>query len=147
MVDERVLTKNGKFYELFQKYKLFEGEICIGKDGEYAVEITGENGFERLPVRRKNLQTALTGDIVEVSIIEFAQTNEKEAIVEKVVKRAKHKIVGKLELSAKGDGYAFVLPDDRKFRKDIYVPKSSLKNAKHGDKVVCEIVNWEYQDI
>jgi len=147
LVDERILTKNGKYYELFQKYKSFEGTVVINKDGEYAVEITTEKGSERLIVRKKNLQTALTGDVVEVSVIEFAQTNEREAIVEKIVDRAKHKIVGKLQMSVKGDGYAFVLPDDRKFRKDIYVPKNSLKNAVNGDKVVCEIVSWEYQDI
>ena len=147
LVDERILTKNGKYYELYQKYKMFEGTVCIDKDGEYAVEIKNDDGFERLPIRRKNLQTALVGDVVEVSVIEFAQTSQKEAIVEKIIDRAKHKIVGKLEMSPKGDGYAFVLPDDRKFRKDIYVPKDKLKGAKNGDKVVCEIINWEYQDI
>ncbi len=147
LIDENLLVKNGKYYELFQKHRFYEGTIVIDKDGEYAVEITSDTGFERLIVRKKNLQTALTEDIVEVSIIEYAQNNEREAIVEKIIKRAKHRIVGKLEISSKGDGYGFVLPDDRKFRKDIYVPKDSIKNAVSGDKVVCEIVSWEYQDI
>jgi len=89
----------------------------------------------------------LLGDIVQVSIIEYAHRDEREAIVENIIKRARHTIVGKLEFSSKGKDYAFVIPDDKKFRKDIFVPKNSLKNASNGDKVVCEIVNWEYQDL
>jgi ribonuclease R len=52
-----------------------------------------------------------------------------------------------LQFSARGVDYAFVIPDDKKFRKDIFIPKSSLKGAENGDKVICEIVNWEYQDL
>lgn len=89
----------------------------------------------------------MLGDIVQVSIIEYAHRDEREAIVENIIKRARHTIVGKLEFSSKGKDYAFVIPDDKKFRKDIFVPKNSLKNASNGDKVVCEIVNWEYQDL
>ncbi len=84
------------------------------------------------------------GDTVEVTIVEFSGTNEREAIVEKIVDRAKHRIVGKLQM---GNGFAFVIPDDRKFRKDLYVSDKNLKGALNGDKVVCEIILWEYQDI
>lgn len=84
---------------------------------------------------------------MEVSIIEYAYTEEREAIVENIIKREKHRIVGKLQFSARGVDYAFVIPDDKKFRKDIFIPKSALKGAENGDKVICEIVNWEYQDL
>ena len=100
-----------------------------------------------LPIKKKNLQTALLGDKVEVTIIEYAESEDREAIVENIVKRAKHRLVGKLEFSAKGQDYAFVIPDDRKFRKDIFIPKDALKGATHGDKVICEIINWEYPDL
>lgn len=87
--------------------------------------------------------TALAGDRVEVSILEFADEHKREAIVENIVERAKHTIVGKLQSSG---SYAFVLSDDKKFKKDIYIPADKLKGAINNDKVLCEIVRWDYQD-
>lgn len=147
LVLDNILQKDGKYYELKQKRIWYEGKIVLDKEMEYAVELTNEEGFERIKVRKRNLQTALIDDLVEFSIIEFADRQIKEAIVEKIVKRAKHRIVGKLEYAKDYENYAFIIPDDRKFRKNIYIPQKYLKNAHDGDKVVCEILNWAYQDM
>ena len=113
------------------------------KDGEFSVELHTEDGFERIRVKKRNLLTALDGDTVEVSIVEFSGTSEREAVVENITERSKHHIVGKLQM---GEGFAFVIPDDRKFRKDIYIHEKNLKTAVSGDKVVCEIIEWRNQD-
>jgi ribonuclease R len=144
---ENLIEKNGKYYELKHKSRLYEGKIVQDKENGYAVEFNADEGYERIPVKKKNLQTALLDDIVEISIIEFADRNFKEAFVERIIKRAKHRVVGKLEFSADNEDYAFVIPDDKNFRKDIYIPAKNLKNASEGDKVVCEITNWVYQDL
>jgi ribonuclease R len=124
---------------------LYEGEVVLDKEMEYSVEIKDGKSFERIRVRKKNLQTALIGDLVEISVVEFSDRNFKEAIVERIIKRAKHRIVGKLEYAKDYENYAFIIPDDKKFRKDIYIPQKFLKGAEDGDKVVCEITNWTYQ--
>jgi ribonuclease R len=147
LVSDGEIQKNGKYYEYNGRTAFYEGIITLDKKNEYAAEITTENGTIILPIKKKNLLTALTGDKVELTIIEYAGSNEREAIVENIIERIKHSVVGKLEFSSKGEDYAFVIPDDRKFRKDIFIPKNSLKGAVHGDKVVCDIVNWEYQDL
>jgi len=147
LVLDNILQKDGKYYELKKKSILFKGKIVLDKEMEYAVEIRNESGFERIRVRKRNLQTALVDDLVEISIIEFTDRQLKEAIVEKIIKRAKHRIVGKLEFVKDNENYAFIIPDDRKFRKNIYVPQKYMKNAEDGDKVVCEITNWTYQDM
>lgn len=141
------IQKNGKYYEGNSNSTFYEALIILDSKNEYAAEIKTEQGLLVLPVKKKNLQTALTGDTVEVTIIEYADIEEREAIVENIVNRAVHRLVGKLQFSTKGQEYAFVIPDDRKFRKDVFIPKNSLKGATNGDKVVCEIVNWEYQDL
>ncbi|MCC7159111.1 MAG: ribonuclease R, partial [Ignavibacteria bacterium] len=146
LVMEGAIQKNGKYYESNSPNAFYEASI-IYAGREYSSEVTTSEGTIILPVKKKNLQTALPGDTVQVTIIEYAGTNEREAIVENIIKRAKHTVVGKLQFSSKGKDYAFVIPDDRSFRKDIFVPKNSLKDAAEGDKVVCEIVNWEYQDL
>jgi ribonuclease R len=147
LILDSLLEKNGKYYELRQKRKLYEGTIVLDKDMEYAVEIKTGEGFERIRTRKRNLQTAMVDDTVEISIIEFADRDFKEAFVERIIKRAKHRIVGKLEYASGSENYAFVVPDDKKFRKDIYISGSNLKNASEGDKVICEITGWEYQEI
>lgn len=147
LVRDGELQKNGKYYEYNGRTDFYEGIITLDKKNEYAAEISTERGTLILPIRKKNLMTALTGDKVEVTIIEYAGSNEREAIVENIIERVKHTVVGKLEFSSKGEDYAFVIPDDRKFRKDIFIPKAALKGAVNGDKVICEIVNWEYQDL
>ncbi len=147
LTSEGILTKNGKYFEYNDRGASYQAKIVLDNKNEYAAEIMTEQGMLILPVKKKNMQTALLGDLVEVSIIEYAHTEEREAIVENIVKRAKHTIVGKLQFSARGEDYAFVIPDDKKFRKDIYIPKDALKGANNGDKVICEIVNWEYQDL
>jgi ribonuclease R len=146
LVLDELLEKSGKYFELTQKRELYEGIIVLDREMEYAAEIKNESGFERIRIRKKNLQTAMVDDVVEISIIEFADRNFKEAFVERIVKRAKHRIVGKLEFAPGDEDYAFVVPDDRKFRKDIYIQGKNLKNASEGDKVVCEITSWTYQD-
>jgi ribonuclease R len=141
------LQKNGKYYEFNQPAAFYEAVVILDEKNDFAAEIKTEKGTEILPIKKRNLQTALPGDEVQVTIIEYAYTQDREAIVENIVKRAKHELVGKLEFSSKGQDYAFVIPDDKKFRKDIFIPKPALKGATHGDKVVCEIVNWQYQDL
>ena len=136
LVMDGFLQKNGKSYELSHKAVLHTGKIVLDKEMEFAVEVKTEIGLERIRIRKKNLQTAMIDDIVEISIIEYARKNIKEAIVENIVKRSKHRIVGKLEYAGGNEEYAFVIPDDKKFRKDIYIPLKNLKSAENGDKVI-----------
>ncbi len=147
MTDDGILFKRGKFYELKEKNILYEGKVILDKEFDYAIEAKIEDVSSRVKVKKRNLLTALAGDIVEFSIIEFSESDIREAIVERIIHRAKHVIVGNVQFSSGKNDYAFVIPDDKKLQKDIYIPANNLKNAKNGDKVVCEIVNWEYQDI
>lgn len=147
LVEAGELQKNGKYYEFDSRTNFYEAEIRLDNKNEFTAEVYTDKGTRILPVKKRNLLTALPGDRVQVTIIEYAYSDEREAIVENIIKRAKHTIVGKLEFSSKGEDYAFVIPDDKKFRKDIFIPKANLKGAKNGDKVICEIINWEYQDL
>lgn len=147
LVNEKQLSKFGKYFEHYKAEKLYEGFIAIDKDREYCADVFTESGTERVIIKKKNLLTALEKDRVELSIIEFQDKEYKEGIVEKITQRANHTVAGILEYSKGKDKFAFVIPDDRKFRKDIYIPRNNLKNAENGDKVICEITNWEYQDL
>ena len=38
LIEERLLVKSGKFYELWQKSESYEGKVVLDKDNEYSVE-------------------------------------------------------------------------------------------------------------
>lgn len=64
---------------------------------------------------------------------------EDEAYVIKILERGLKTIVGTFEKDKRA---GYVIPDDRKFDSDIYIPFSLCGNAKVGDKVVAEITSY-----
>jgi len=62
-----------------------------------------------------------------------------EGEIIRVVTRANTKVVGTFESSR---NFGFVLPDDRRIGRDIFVPKDEFNGAKSGSKVVVEIIEW-----
>lgn len=88
---------------------------------------------------------AFHGDTVRVRIMaETAATNARqgkrvEGEIVKVLKRGFSKITGLYEASK---GFGFVIPDVTKIGTDIYIGKNLSKNAKNGDKVVVQIIDY-----
>ncbi|SDF80712.1 ribonuclease R [Sporomusa acidovorans] len=62
-----------------------------------------------------------------------------EGEIIRIVTRANSKVVGTFEASR---NFGFVLPDDRRIGRDIFIPKDEFNGAKTGAKVVVEIVEW-----
>ncbi len=62
-----------------------------------------------------------------------------EGEIIRIVTRAITKVVGTLESSR---NFGFVLPDNRRIGRDIFIPKEELGGAKSGAKVVVEITEW-----
>ena len=63
-----------------------------------------------------------------------------EAEVFEIIERGKLKITGTYEGSL--NSYGFVLPDDKKFYDDIYIPKEFSLGAVTGSKVLVEITSF-----
>ena len=49
-------------------------------------------------------------------------------------------VVGTVE---KSDSFGFLIPDNRKITKDIFIPIECMKNAVTGDKAIAQIKNME----
>jgi ribonuclease R len=91
-------------------------------------------------VSNKHLNTALDGDTVKVIVHKFKKSNRPEGEVVEIVKRARTEFVGRVELSAR---FAFVVPDHKKMFYDIFINLQDIKGAKHGDKVIAQITEWD----
>lgn len=87
-------------------------------------------------VSKRRLKGALDGDRVLAVPV---RGTEDEATIVKVLERGRRNVVGRLEVYR---GCAYVIPDDRAFASDVYIPLSLLGGAEDGDKVVCEITSY-----
>ena len=66
-----------------------------------------------------------------------------EGKVIKIIKREVTRVVG---LFQENKSFGFVVPDDKKFNQDIFIPKRGFNGAKNDDKVVCEITLWPQEN-
>lgn len=86
------------------------------------------------------INNSLNGDTVEIKIIKEKKGDKRaEAKIVKVLKREKETVIG---IFQKSRNFGFVVPDDKKFNTDIFIPKGKFKNAKNNDKVVAQITKY-----
>ncbi len=121
-----------------KKKPKIEGIFRANEKGFGFVEI--ENQEEDFFIPAKNVNGALNGDTVRVSIMKQKQGSKRaEAKIIKIVKREKEAVVGIFQANK---SFGFVVPDDKKFGTDIFIPKSKCKNAKNNDKVIAKITKY-----
>ena len=121
-----------------KKKQKIEGVFRANEKGFGFVEI--ENLEQDLFIPAKNVNGALNGDTVRVSIIKQKEGNRKaEAKIIKIVKRERDSLVGIFQANK---NFGFVVPDDKKFGTDIFIPKNKCKNAKNNDKVMVKITKY-----
>ena len=121
--------------------KAFEGTIRVtGKGVGYFPIPESEDDFEIQP---ENIKTALNRDRVKVVSLGTEIFGRRQARVEEIVERHKIEFVGTLEKSdpPAGGGF-FLVPDDKRLYRDIFVPSEKIKQAKEGDKVQVKITEW-----
>ena len=94
---------------------------------------------EDIFIHEKNLYGALDMDKVSVRIISEPGDKRPEGEVVEIIERGHKKIIGRYE---KGKGFGFVVPDNDRICKDIFVPDRRGIKAFTGDKVVTEILVW-----
>lgn len=117
-----------------------EGTVDLTARGDLYVVCQSLN--KDVFVSRKNGMNALQGDTVAIKL--FASRRSRlEGIVVDIVKRKQDRFMGTFQMSRE---FAFVVPDDRKMRYDLFVPKNMMGGAQDGDKVIAKIVEWKLED-
>ncbi|WP_070000510.1 ribonuclease R [Cellulosilyticum sp. I15G10I2] len=68
-------------------------------------------------------------------------TSEKRAEAEiiEILQRGPESLVGTYQES---ENFGFVVPDDQKYSRDVFIPKKLSKGAVSGHKVLVQITNW-----
>lgn len=87
-------------------------------------------------VPKKYLNGALDGDFVLAVPI---RGTKDEARVVQIIERGRKRVIGVFQ-SDRRAGY--VIPDDRAFSSDVFIPLALCGDAEDGDKVVAEITSY-----
>ena len=120
-----------------EKNKTLEGIIRVtGKGVGYFTVIDGEADLE---VQPENLNAALNRDRVKVASLGKEIFGRKQAKVLEIVERHKIEFVGTFEQD--GENF-FLVPDDKRMYRDIFVPLDYARGASGGDKVQVKITEW-----
>ena len=130
----KIVYQSGRFV-LFENSGLIKG-VLRGNERGFAFLIT-DNGDYFIPP--KSLHGALHGDTVIIKKAISSRGSNDEGEVVSIVSRGINRLTGTFE----GDnGYGFVIPDDKNYFVDIYIPNKKTLGAKTGSKVYVEIVGY-----
>lgn len=120
------------------KEKFLEGTIKVtGKGVGYFPIPEAEEDFEIQP---ENIGTALNGDRVKIEPTGKEAYGRKQAKVVEIVERRKTEFVGTLEKDEVG---FFLVPDDKRMYRDIFVSSDLTRGGVDGDKVQVKITEWQ----
>jgi ribonuclease R len=118
--------------------KSFKGNLDVTRSGM---------GFVIVPdlkidiiVRPGDFNTALHGDTVLVRVRGAGNGRRLQGEIAEVLHRKRTEFVGHLEISK---DFAFFIPEMDKPMPDLYIPLTSINNAKDRDRVVARLVKWE----
>ncbi len=122
----------------YENLPAYEGTFIGHPKGFGFVEIEGED--EDIFIPEDNTGTAMHQDKVRVIITrEQKEGKRREGTVIKVLERGMPEIVGTYERSR---DFGFVVSDNPKFSKDVFIPRKDSQGIKNGDKVVVEITSY-----
>lgn len=143
------------------KALLAEGKIGVSKKGKYGkpsenilvgtyegnakgfgfVSVEGEE--EDIFISESNANGALNGDTVQVVLRSSRSGRRREGEIIKVIEHAVTEVVGLFQQSK---NFGFVIPDNSKISRDIFVPLEKSKGAVNGHKVVVRITGYGDKD-
>ncbi len=114
-------------------------------EGRFERRSNGKNFFvpdddgNIIYIPERNSKHAMNGDRVKIQLLAKRKRAETEGAVVDILERAQNRFVGVLEVQKH---FAFLVMDSKFLSNDIFIPKEELNDAKNGDKVVVEIVEW-----
>ena len=114
------------------------GTFISNPKGFGFVEIEDEETDIYIP--EENTCGAFYKDLVQIQIVkEEREGHRREGKVVKILEHTVTSVVGTVE---KSDSFGFLIPDNRKITKDIFIPIECMKNAVTGDKAIAQIKKY-----
>ena len=135
--DDYIAEKPKYVYGLKQQSQKLEG--TFNRKGNGKNTFVPDGGGKPLLIAERNSMHAMDGDRVRVTMMARRRGHVREGMVTEITKRADKTFVGRLQCMR---DIAYLLTEDRTLANDILIPRSQLRGAKDGDKVIAKITNW-----
>lgn len=137
LVDEGVLYRvKGQRYALPTKLNLVVGQLQTIRSG--AGFVNTEEGPDVF-IPPTGLGSALDGDRVVARVERQRRGDRPEGQIIKVLERARETVVG---IYHPARSFGFVVPEDQKLTRDVFVPPGQDAGAADGDVVVVRVTSW-----
>lgn len=139
------LSNNGRYSKI--NVESYVGVYTANARGFGFVKVEGLKDDIFIPAGEE--KNALSGDTVRVEVNVYTKLNNQESgrrtegSVSEVLTHANKYVVG---IYKKNKSFGFVLPDNQKILKDIFIPKGKDRFAKNLDKVVAEIYDYGHKN-
>ncbi|MBE9917764.1 ribonuclease R, partial [Paenibacillus donghaensis] len=135
----KIMMTRSDRYGLPERLDLLRGRLQVHTKG-FAFLLPEDKEHPDVYIGANDLMSAMNGDTVLVRITTRGPAGGKlEGEVVKIITRAVNQVVGVFQGH---EAYGFVLPDDKRIVRDIFIPKESTGGAVDGDKVVVDIVSY-----
>ncbi|OMF25641.1 ribonuclease R [Paenibacillus sp. FSL H8-0548] len=135
----KIIRTPNDHYGVPERMNLIRGKLQSHAKG-FGFLIPDDKNHGDVYLHANDLKSAMNGDIILVRITSRSEHGGRmEGEVVRVVERAVTQIVGTFE---DHDVYAFVVPDDKRINRDIFIPKGGYQGAVSGQKVVVNIVSY-----
>lgn len=135
---EIILTRTHR-YGVPERMDLVRGRLQAHAKG-FAFLIPEDKEHPDVYVHANDLKSAMNGDTVLVRVSSKSVGGGKlEGEVVRIVNRAVTQVVGVFQHN---ETYGFVIADDKRINKDIFVPLEGFGGAVDGEKVVVKIVEY-----
>ncbi|WP_438435003.1 ribonuclease R [Gorillibacterium sp. sgz500922] len=135
----RIYRNRGNRYGLPERMNLIRGRMQAHQKG-FGFLIPEDRERPDIYIPASDMGGAMNGDTVLVRISSKASPSGKvEGEVVIIVKRATQQVVGTFQ---NFESYGFLVPDDKRLVRDIFIPPHASMGAVTGQKVVARIVNY-----
>ena len=98
-----------------------------------------ENQEEDIYIAKEDSKDAFSGDRVLVKLKNRSSGARQEGIILKVIEHKKDTLVGTFQ---KSKNFGFVIPDDKKLCRDIFISKNNFGKARNNHKVLVQIIKY-----
>jgi ribonuclease R len=140
VMEERglVVRTRSNRYGLPEKMNLVRGKLTGHAKG-FAFVIPEEAGMDDIFIPPNETNNAMHGDIVLARVSSTSSGQRREGTIVRILERGVQQIVGTYTESKH---FGFVIPDDKKFASDIFIPKEASMGAVEGHKVVVTLTSY-----
>lgn len=131
-------TRNER-YGVPERMNLLKGKMQVHAKG-FGFLLPEDKDHPDVYIHANDMSGAMNGDIVLVRVSTKGPSGGRmEGEVVKIVTRAVTQVVGTFE---NHETYGFLIPDDKRITRDIFIPKDKFMGAVTGMKVVVDIVSY-----